>query len=672
MTSVSAPPPPTQRMDSQPLYQPAGEAELRQALTAATWESLPPVSLGLGVGLGVYALGLAFFHGRYALALGLAAGVSGAILLGLYIAFRRRLLHAHWTRPLADGLAGLTLLNGLLPMFLGPHPEYIIFLTLAAAGAGYFLLYPRELAVFIGAALLGWLAAALLAGFSSTWIFYGAALLASALLAVVIHRSRVHLYRQMEGLRLQNLRRKAELQRVLRATDEAQRSLATSMAVGQRIVSILDLDALLDQVTSLIQERFRCYYVGIFLVDESDENYVTARAGAGQVGHTLVELGFRLKFGEREASTNSEASTPEGVIGWVAAHRRPACVADILKDERYYRHDLLPDTRSELALPLEMGNQLLGVLDMESIRPGAFHENDVSFMQLLADQAATALHNARLYQQLNRFNQDLEKLVQQRTQALEAMDRAKSDFISVTSHELRTPLTLLRGYGQMLADEAAVKQSSALNTMVNGILAGSDRLHAIVDSMLDVAKIDNQVLDLNPTPFSLKALLRLVCEELRTGMVERHLTVEEDLQDIPHIEADLDSVRKLFTQLVSNAVKYTPDGGKITLSGKQLPPGEVLAEACVEVVVSDTGIGIDPQLQELIFTKFYRTGSVATYSSSKTRFKGGGPGLGLSIAKGIVEAHGGLIWAESPGYDEELCPGSKFHVILPLRYTLKE
>ena len=476
----------------------------------------------------------------------------------------------------------------------------------------------------------------------------------SCLLAFAIQRSRIHTIRQLEGLRLQNLQRKAELQRVLRATDEAQRSLATSIAVGQRIVSILDLDILLDQVTSLIQERYRCDFVGIFLVDENDANYLLARAGAGEVGLAMVEQGLRLKIGE------------QGIIGWVAAHRRPLCVADTSQDPRYIPHELLPETRSELALPLEMGKLLLGVLDMESTRPGAFNENDVPFLHLLADQAASALHNARLYKQVNLFNQDLEKLVQQRTEILERMDRAKSDFISVTSHELRTPLTLLRGYGQMLGDEAAVKGSGPLTIMVNGILAGADRLHAIVDSMLDVAKIDNRVLELNYTSFSLQALLRLVCEDLKGALAERQLTVEQDLQDIPHIEADLDSLRKMFTELVGNAVKYTPDGGRITVSGRVLPTGAVLEDDSVEIVVSDTGIGIEPQIQELIFTKFYRTGPVATYSSSKTRFMGGGPGLGLSIAKGIAEAHGGIIWAESPGYDEKLCPGSKFHVILPL------
>jgi signal transduction histidine kinase len=158
----------------------------------------------------------------------------------------------------------------------------------------------------------------------------------------------------------------------------------------------------------------------------------------------------------------------------------------------------------------------------------------------------------------------------------------------------------------------------------------------------------------------------LVCEDLKGAMAERQLAVEQELQDIPHIEADLDSLRKMFTELVGNAVKYTPDGGRITVSGRVLPTGAMPEDDSVEIVVSDTGIGIEPQIQELIFTKFYRTGPVATYSSSKTRFMGGGPGLGLSIAKGIAEAHGGIIWAESPGYDEKLCPGSKFHVILPL------
>ena len=111
--------------------------------------------------------------------------------------------------------------------------------------------------------------------------------------------------------------------------------------------------------------------------------------------------------------------------------------------------------------------------------------------------------------------------------------------------------------------------------------------------------------------------------------------------------------------MLTNAIKYTPDGGKISLDGRKLP-------GFIEVVIRDTGIGIDPEDQSIIFEKFTRLGNISLHSSGKTKFKGGGPGLGLHIAKGIIEAHGGAIWVESPGYDEETFPGSTFHILLPM------
>jgi signal transduction histidine kinase len=113
-----------------------------------------------------------------------------------------------------------------------------------------------------------------------------------------------------------------------------------------------------------------------------------------------------------------------------------------------------------------------------------------------------------------------------------------------------------------------------------------------------------------------------------------------------------------------NAIKYTPDGGHICINARITNDEPEYAE--VEVVVTDTGIGIAPQHHELIFEKFYQTGEVMLHSSGKTKFKGGGPGLGLAIARGIVEAHEGRIWVESPGYDETTFPGSKFYVRLPV------
>ena len=112
--------------------------------------------------------------------------------------------------------------------------------------------------------------------------------------------------------------------------------------------------------------------------------------------------------------------------------------------------------------------------------------------------------------------------------------------------------------------------------------------------------------------------------------------------------------------VISNAIKYTPDGGKITIDGRTLP-------GFIEVIVADTGIGISTENQSLIFEKFGQLGRVELHSSGKTKFKGGGPGLGLPIARGILEAHGGSIWVESDGHDEIKCPGSTFHILVPAR-----
>jgi signal transduction histidine kinase len=134
------------------------------------------------------------------------------------------------------------------------------------------------------------------------------------------------------------------------------------------------------------------------------------------------------------------------------------------------------------------------------------------------------------------------------------------------------------------------------------------------------------------------------------------------------IEADTAGVRKVFYHLIVNAIKYTPDSGSVRVWGRPLElEGVRPGRGWVEIVISDTGIGIDPSAQELIFAKFYQTGEVASHSSGISKFKGGGPGLGLAITRGIIEAHGGRVWAESPGHDEVHCPGSHFHVVLPLQ-----
>jgi signal transduction histidine kinase len=263
--------------------------------------------------------------------------------------------------------------------------------------------------------------------------------------------------------------------------------------------------------------------------------------------------------------------------------------------------------------------------------------------------------------------------LQQRTIELERanrtlaqMDQTKSSFIQVAAHELRTPLTLLSGYTQILQTKA--KDYPDLEGISQGLLEGSARMQEVVNSMLDISRIDSKMLKALPDKTSLTAILKRVEKTFQAAWKERKLAFSTaGISELPLVYADPDLLYKLLYHLVMNAIKYTPDGGTITLRGRVLE-----AEGEVEVCIQDTGIGIDPQHQELIFEKFYQTGEVQLHSSGRTKFKGGGPGLGLAIARGIVEAHGGRIWVESPGHDEETLPGSCFYMRLPLQAEVAE
>jgi signal transduction histidine kinase len=245
---------------------------------------------------------------------------------------------------------------------------------------------------------------------------------------------------------------------------------------------------------------------------------------------------------------------------------------------------------------------------------------------------------------------------------LKRMDKTKSNFIQISAHELRTPLTLIMGYSQMLEDK--VKDDPEAAMLAKGILDGSDRMTDIVGSMLDVSRIDSNALFLKKTGLQIEQLVQKVHKGFAKAFEEREIKFEtEGLAELPMVPADPELLQKVFHHLIMNAIKFTPDGGAVKVSGKYLN-GSVPAQ--VEVAIRDTGIGIDPASHQLIFNKFYQTGEVLLHSSGKTKFKGGGPGLGLAIARGIVEAHGGRIWVVSPGHNEETNPGSVFHISLPL------
>lgn len=245
---------------------------------------------------------------------------------------------------------------------------------------------------------------------------------------------------------------------------------------------------------------------------------------------------------------------------------------------------------------------------------------------------------------------------------IERLNKNKSDFIAVAAHELKTPLTLIEGYTNMLRMEFPQESFPRADLMMTGIGNGTQRLREIIQDMIDVSVIEMDLLELFPQPVWLHKLMEVLEFDVNKLAQHRSLTVSFLHETFPTqpTYGDPERLYQAFSKILSNAVKYTPDGGTITIHARRLT-------GFTELVIEDTGIGIDPDDLIRIFEKFSSLGDVALHSSGKSKFKGGGAGLGLSIAKGLIEAHGGTIWAESPGYNERTLPGSIFHIMIPMR-----
>jgi signal transduction histidine kinase len=311
-------------------------------------------------------------------------------------------------------------------------------------------------------------------------------------------------------------------------------------------------------------------------------------------------------------------------------------------------------------VPLVLEGRIIGMVSMGN-KPGGFSQNDVRLLTVFAAQAAIAIQNARLYTSLEESAQQLEAKVHARTAELEAtyrelavsharlreLDQLKSDFLSNVSHELRTPLASVKGFVDNLLDGVTGPLGDKQRHYLHRVRDNAERLTRMVSDLLDLARIEAGKVDLARETLAVPGLVEELLETLRPLARARGILLAGEVAPCPPVQGDGDKLVQVLTNLVSNALKFTPRGGQVTVA-----TGET-AEGAVRIAVRDTGPGIPPAERERVFDKFYQLG----------RADGGRPpgsGLGLTIARHLVELHGGRIWVE-----EGPEGGSAFVVLLP-------
>lgn len=326
----------------------------------------------------------------------------------------------------------------------------------------------------------------------------------------------------------------------------------------------------------------------------------------------------------------------------------------------------------EVYVPVLANSRLEGIIAIGPKHTGAtFQQGELDLLQVLADQTVVALRNARLYGELGAQNERIRELnvdLIGQNERLEIMDRVKTDFITIASHELRTPLTQVKGYADILTvmnDDGALSQDQTREIM-GYINRATGQLERVITALLDASQLDVEGMKMSYVETTLPTIVRMASDPLRSALRERRITLETaGLEEQPPLYADFQRMVQAFSNIIGNAVKYTPDHGHIVVSARQAPAIDPRTDF-LEVTISDSGIGIDTQYHDLIFEKFFRIGSTELHSTGGTKFKGAGPGLGLPIARGVIASHHGRIWVESPGEDEERLPGSRFHILLPV------
>lgn len=378
------------------------------------------------------------------------------------------------------------------------------------------------------------------------------------------------------------------------------------LEIGRTLSSTLELKPLLRQVLDVATELTDTEGASILLVDE-------------QTG----ELHFAAATGQVHIGDNMVVPLEGSIAGWIVRHGKPLNLADVQADERHYQGiDTATQsiTRSLLGVPLLTRDKVIGALEVINKHEGvSYTEQDLTLLQSLASQAAIAIENARLFQQ--------------------------SDLIAEIMHELKTPMMAITASTDLLMYEQI--KGEQRQELVRTIQQEVRRLARMTQDYLDLARIESGRLNLEHDLVDLVGVIHEVMHIQRPQATNRRLTLQyEGEANAPVILGDADRLKQVLLNLVSNAIKYNREGGKITIRLDCL-------NGDVRLSVQDTGEGIAPEHVERLFQRFYRVPG----SESKSE----GSGLGLSIAQRIVEAHGGRITVEST-----LGQGTTFYCWFPV------
>lgn len=329
----------------------------------------------------------------------------------------------------------------------------------------------------------------------------------------------------------------------------------------------------------------------------------------------------------------------EGIVGRVIRTGQPEIVANVHEDPDYVK---APDTDTftQLTVPILRANRTIGVLVLESTVAGLFDQQDLGFITRLTEHATIAIDNARLFQEV------------------QAANEAKTEFIRFVSHELKTPMTSIRGYTDLIASGQVGDVSEMQLQFLATIRSNVERMNRLVTDLTDVARMEAGVLQIDLAPIPFRSVVDETLRSAQAEIDERKQEISVDVpSDLPLVMADHTRMVQVLTNLVSNAYKYTPEGGEILVGASTMmaQPEEEDEEPrkMVHVWVRDTGIGISEEDLENLFGKFFRTEAGKNMAT--------GTGLGLNITKNLVELHEGVIWVEST-----VGEGTTFHYTVPV------